>query len=225
MKTSYKIYNWSRSVRYGILIEILVTYLMSTCNVEFVYIIISNILILLIFLNTFSTVTCNDKLIQITYPYRLINKNHIHKLYNIKQVIFRVIGGRDPSYILQIFEQNKQYNYQLEICYNSGYYYKLIKFMQTYHVKIIVDGTDNNSIDDLRPHDIKISHYIFIIFLSSITITFFGYFLFIRKTNDIELTKILIILLLTALVCSLISVIHYYIRHKQIIKFNKHFDK
>ena len=222
MKKKYKIYNWSRSVRYGILIEILVTYFMSTCNVDLVYIIILNILILLIFLNTFSTVTCNDELIQISYPYRLINKNHIHKLYDIKRVTFRVVGGRDPSYKLQIVEQNKQYNYQLEICYNSGYYYRLIKFMQTYHINVIVDGTNNNSIEDLRPHEIKISHYIFITLLSSVATTFFGYFLFIRGTNGIEIIKPLIIFLLSILLFSIISVIHYYIRHKQLIKFNKH---
>lgn len=222
MKTTIQFYNWPILIL--MCIVILITFVLmyvirlSTFNL---LIICSIELLVLIFLSfSYKCMKfCRNEII-ISHPFfPVIDKIHI-SITAVKQIIYcKPARGTyidiytTKRYRLSDFYLNKYKTYQLIIVLlNAGYNVKISGFLY-------------NTIEDIRPRQIKISHYIFIIFLSSITITFFGYFLFIRKTNDIELTKILIILLLTALVCSLISVIHYYIRHKQIIKFNKHFDK
>jgi len=133
---------------YAIILEWLCISICNVYNIHSLFIAMLGILILTIFFFLYKRLLIDDKNIVISNPLLCIEYHQI-KIVEIQQFRFFKPKSKAGSYQIEIIMYGKNIKFS-NFCVSDKKAYNILRFLKEHNVQVVVMGTENNSIEDLR---------------------------------------------------------------------------
>ncbi len=147
MKNEIKIFRWTISIFLSVVSIGLFMYICLLYQLDVWIIIVVIPTIVFIGLQYIAIITFKSNTIVVKYPFRIISSKKYLDLREVLSIKYIEIGGLWSDRIMFLYKQKGKDILHLELFYN---YYELLKLLQSKGIVIEVEGTDNNTIEDLR---------------------------------------------------------------------------
>lgn len=144
MNKHFRYFNWTIAIE-GIIIAVGLSYIGFLHDCFWAFLIGG--VVLYVFMCFISNVTVNETQIDIKYPFRLLCRNKTLEINMIVKILFSNQNGKAAPEFICFYYKDTHYKVYLESWRN---YYQMLCFFRTKGIDIVIKGTENNSIEDLR---------------------------------------------------------------------------
>ena len=144
MTSRFRYLNWTIAID-GLVIAVVLSYFGFLYDCVWIYIVGG--VALYVFMCFISIVTIKENQVAIKYPFRLFFRNKTIDISNIIKILFNNQNGKAAPECIRFYCKDIHYIVYMESWRN---YYPMLFFFKSKGIDVIIKGTENNSIEDLR---------------------------------------------------------------------------